>query len=45
MVLNSLISLVIISPSDKISKLVTTLCESIVKAQLQEKFGIIKLRV
>jgi len=45
MVLNSLISLVIISPSDKISKLVTTLCESIVKAQLHERFGIIKLRV
>lgn len=45
MVLNSLISLVIISPSDKISKLVTTLCESIVKAQLHERFKIIKLRV
>jgi len=45
MVLNSLVSLVIISPSDKISKLVTTLCESIVKAQLHERFGIIKLRV
>lgn len=45
MVLNSLLSLIIISPSDRISKLVTTFCESIVKAQLHERFGIIKLRV
>lgn len=45
MVLNSLLSLIIISPVDKISKLVTTFCDSIVKAQLHERFGIIKLRV
>lgn len=45
MVLNSLLSLIIISPIEKISKLVTTFCESIVKAQLHERFGIIKLRV
>jgi len=45
MVLNSLLSLIIISPPEKITKLVTTFCESIVKAQLPEKFGIIKLRV
>lgn len=45
MVLNSLLSLIIISPIDKISKLVTTFCESIVKAQLHERFGIVKLRV
>jgi len=43
-VLNSLISLVIISTNEKLSKLVTTLCESIVKAPLAEKFGIVKLR-
>lgn len=45
MVLNSLLSLIIISPLDRISKLVTTFCDSIVKAQLPERFGIIKLRV
>lgn len=46
MVLNSLLSLIIISPLDRISKLVTTFCESIVKAQLaNERFGIVKLRV
>jgi len=45
MVLNSLLSLVIISPPDKITKLVTTFCESIVRAQLPERFGIVKLRV
>jgi len=45
MVLNSLLSLIIISPIDRISKLVTTFCDSIVKAQLHEIFGIIKLRV
>ncbi len=45
MVLNSLLSLIIISPDDKISKLVTTFCESVVKAPLSEKFGIVKLRM
>ncbi len=45
MVLNSLLSLIIISPTDKISKLVTTFCESIVKTQLHERFDIVKLRV
>lgn len=45
MVLNSLLSLIIISPDEKLSKLVTTFCESIVKAQLAEKFGIVKLRI
>lgn len=45
MVLNSLLSLIIISPLDRISKLVTTFCESIVKAQLSEKFSNVKLRV
>lgn len=45
MVLNSILSLIIISPLDKISKLVTTFCESVVKAQLHEKFSIVKLRV
>lgn len=44
-VLNSLVSLIIISSDEKISKLVTTFCESIVKAPLSEKFGIVKLRV
>jgi translation initiation factor 3 subunit M len=43
-ILNSLISLVIISTNEKLSKLVTALCESIVKAPLAEKFGIVKLR-
>lgn len=45
MVLNSLLSLIIISPPEKITKLVTTFCESVVKAHLHEKFGIVKLRV
>jgi len=45
MVFNSLLSLIIISPVEKITKLVTTFCESVVKAQLPEKFGITKLRV
>lgn len=46
MVLNSLLSLIIISPLDRISKLVTTFCESVVKAQLpNERFGIVKLRI
>lgn len=45
MVLNSLLSLIIISPIEKILKLVTIFCESIVKAQLHERFGIVKLRV
>ena len=45
MVLNSLLSLIIISPDDKISKLVTTFCESVVKAPLSERFGIVKLRM
>lgn len=45
MVLNSLLSLIIISPIDRISKLVTTFCESIVKTKLHERFDIVKLRV
>jgi translation initiation factor 3 subunit M len=45
MVLNSLLSLIIISPIDKIFKLVTTFCESIVKTKLHERFDIVKLRV
>ena len=45
MVLNSLVSLIIISSDEKISKLVTTFCESIVKAPIPEKFGIVKLRM
>ena len=45
MALNSLLSLIIISPEEKITKLVTTFCESVVKAQLPEKFGVVKLRV
>lgn len=45
MVLNSLLSLIIISPVEKITKLVTTFCESVVKAQLHERFGVVKLRV
>lgn len=45
MVLNSLVSLIIISSAEKISKLVTTFCESIVNAQLSEKFSVVKLRI
>lgn len=45
MVLNSLVSLIIISPEEKLSKLVTTFCESIVKAQLPENFDLMKLRI
>jgi hypothetical protein len=45
MVLNSLISLIIISSDEKIAKFVTTFCESIVGAQLVDKFGLVKLRV
>lgn len=45
MVLNSLLSLIIISSDEKISKLVTTFCESIEKAPLAEHFGIVKLRI
>ncbi len=45
MVLNSLLSLVIISSDEKISKLVTTFCESVVRAQLPERFGVVKLRM
>ncbi len=45
MVLNSLLSLIIISPIDRISKLVTTFCESIVNTKLPDRFDIVKLRV
>jgi len=44
-VLNSLLSLIIISPDEKITKLVTTFCESVLKAQLPERFGFVKLRI
>lgn len=43
--MNSLLSLIIISPEDKVSKLVTKFCESIVKAPLPERFGLVKLRM
>jgi len=45
MVLNSLISIIILSQEEKASKQVTTFCENIVKAPLPEKYGIIKLRI
>lgn len=45
MVLNSLISIIILSQEEKASKQVTTFCENIVKAPLPEKYGIIKLRM
>lgn len=46
MVLNSLLSLIIISVDDEMTKLVSSFCESVVKANLSvEKFGIVKLKV
>jgi hypothetical protein len=45
MVLNSLLSLIIISSVENISKLVSTFCDSIVKAQLSDAFSNVKLRV
>ena len=44
-VLNSILSLIIDTPAERSSKLVTTFCESILKAQLPERFGLVKLRV
>jgi hypothetical protein len=44
-VLNSILSLIIETSADKSSRLVTTFCESIVKVQLPERFGLVKLRV
>ncbi len=45
MVLNSILSLIVTSAADKISKLVTVFCDKIVSAQLPERCGIVKLRV
>jgi translation initiation factor 3 subunit M len=44
-VLNSILSSIIETSVDKSYRLVTTFCVSFVKAQLPERFGLVKLRV
>jgi translation initiation factor 3 subunit M len=45
MVLNSILSLIVFAPEDRIARLVEKFCDSIAKAALPERYHLVKLRV